>query len=44
MNRDFDPRSGTLGFVVDKVELRQFFSEYFGFLCQFPFHQLLQIY
>jgi hypothetical protein len=29
----FEPRSGHVGFVVDKVALRQFFSEYFGFLC-----------
>jgi hypothetical protein len=28
-------------FVVDKVALGQVFSEYFGFPCQFPFHQLL---
>jgi hypothetical protein len=30
-----------VGFVVDKVALRQVFSEYFGFPCQFAFHQLL---
>jgi hypothetical protein len=29
-------------FVVDKVALGWFFSEYFGFPCQFSFHQLLQ--
>jgi hypothetical protein len=29
-------------FVVDKVALEQVFSEYFGFPCQFSFHQLLQ--
>jgi hypothetical protein len=29
-------------FVVDKVALGQVFSEYFGFPCQFSFHQLLQ--
>jgi hypothetical protein len=29
-------------FVVDKVALGQVFSEYFGFSCQFSFHQLLQ--
>jgi hypothetical protein len=28
-------------FVVDKVALGQVFSEYFGFPCNFPFHQLL---
>jgi hypothetical protein len=28
-------------FVVDKVALGQVFSEYFGFPCQFLFHQLL---
>jgi hypothetical protein len=30
-----------VGFVVDKVALGQVFSEYFGFPCQFSFHQLL---
>jgi hypothetical protein len=30
-----------VGFVVDKVALGQFFSEYFGFPCQFSFHRLL---
>jgi hypothetical protein len=29
-----------MGFVVDKVALRQVSSEYFGFLCQFSFHQM----
>jgi hypothetical protein len=28
-------------FVVDKVALGQVFSEYFGFPCQFSFHQFL---
>jgi hypothetical protein len=37
----FDPRSGHVGFVVDKVALGQVFSEYFGFPCQSSFHQLL---
>jgi hypothetical protein len=37
----FDPRSGHVGFLVDKVTLRQVFSEYFGFPCQFSFHRLL---
>jgi hypothetical protein len=37
----FDARSGHVGFVVDKVELRQVFSKYFGFPCQFSFHLLL---
>jgi hypothetical protein len=36
-----EPRSGHVGFVVDKVPLGQVFSEYFGFLCQFSFHRLL---
>jgi hypothetical protein len=27
----FDPGSGQVGFVVDKVALGQVFSEYFGF-------------
>jgi hypothetical protein len=30
-------------FVVDKVALGQVLSEYFGFPCQFSFHQLLHI-
>jgi hypothetical protein len=29
------------GFVVDKVALGQVFSDYFGFPCQFLFHQFL---
>jgi hypothetical protein len=37
----FDPRSGYVGFVVDKVALGQVFSEYFGFPCQSSFHRLL---
>jgi hypothetical protein len=37
----FDHRSGHVGFVVDKVALRQVFSEYFGFSCQFLFHRPL---
>jgi hypothetical protein len=28
-------------FVVDKMALGQVFSEYFGFLCQYSFHQIL---
>jgi hypothetical protein len=39
----FKPRSGHVGFVVDKVALGQVFSEYFGFACQFSFHQLFHI-
>jgi hypothetical protein len=38
----FEPRPVHVGFVVDKVVLRQVFSEYFGFPCQFSFHRLLQ--
>jgi hypothetical protein len=30
-----------MGFVVGEVALGQVFSEYFGFLCQVPFHRLL---
>jgi hypothetical protein len=30
-------------FVVDKVALGQFFSEYFGFPCQFSFRRVLKI-
>jgi hypothetical protein len=37
----FDPVSGQVGFVVDKLALGQVFSEYFGFPCQSSFHQLL---
>jgi hypothetical protein len=33
-----DSRSDHVGFVVDKVALRQIFSEYLGFPCQFSFH------
>jgi hypothetical protein len=29
----FDPRSGYVGFVVDKVALGQVFCKYFGFSC-----------
>jgi hypothetical protein len=35
------PRSGHVGFVVDKVALGQVFSEYFGFPCQSSLHQIL---
>jgi hypothetical protein len=37
----FEPGSGHVGFVVDKVALGQVFSEYFGFPCQFTFYRLL---
>jgi hypothetical protein len=37
----FEPRSSHVGFVVDKVGLRQVFSEFFCFPCQFSFHRLL---
>jgi hypothetical protein len=37
------PRSGHVGFMVHKVTLRQVFSEYFCFACQFSFHLLLHI-
>jgi hypothetical protein len=37
----FEPRSGHVAFVTDKVALGQVFSEYFGFPCQFSFHRLL---
>jgi hypothetical protein len=36
----FHLKSGHVGFI-DKMALRQVFSEYFGFPCQFSFHQLL---
>jgi hypothetical protein len=34
-------RSGHVGFVVSKVALGLFFSEYFCFPCQSSFHQFL---
>jgi hypothetical protein len=37
----FAPRSGQVGFMVDKVALGQVFSEYFGLLCQSSFRQIL---
>jgi hypothetical protein len=38
-----EPRSGHVGFVVDKVALGHVFPEYFGFFCQFSFHLLFHI-
>jgi hypothetical protein len=40
----FEPGSAQVGFMVDKVVLGQFFSEYFGFPCQSSFRQILQIF
>jgi hypothetical protein len=37
----FEPGSGHVGFMVDKVALGQVFSENFGFPCQFASHRLL---
>jgi hypothetical protein len=37
----FEPESGQVEFVVDKVALGQVFSENFGLPCQFSFHQIL---
>jgi hypothetical protein len=37
----FDPRSGHVGFVVDKVALGQVFYEFFDFPHEFSFHRLL---
>jgi hypothetical protein len=37
----FEPGSGHVGFVVDKVALGQVFSKYCAFPCQASFHQLL---
>jgi hypothetical protein len=37
----FEPRSGHVGCVVDKVALGLVFSEYFCFPCQFSFYRLL---
>jgi hypothetical protein len=39
----FDRKSGHVGFVMKKVALEQVSSEYFGFPCQFPLHQMLHI-
>jgi hypothetical protein len=39
----FEPRSGHVGFVVDKVALGRVFREYFCFPCQYSFHRLLHI-
>jgi hypothetical protein len=36
-------RAIDVGFVMDKVAPVQVFSEYYGFLCQFSFHQLIHI-
>jgi hypothetical protein len=36
-----EPEVGHVGFVVDKEELGQVISEYFGFPCQFSFRPLL---
>jgi hypothetical protein len=38
---EFEPRTHHVGFVVDKVALGQFLSEYLGFPCQLSFHRLL---
>jgi hypothetical protein len=37
----FDPTSGYMEFVVDKMALEWVLSEYLRFLCQLLFHQLL---
>jgi hypothetical protein len=37
----FEPGSAHMEFMMDKVTLGQVFSEYYGFPCQFSFHQLL---
>jgi hypothetical protein len=39
----FEPRSGHMGFVVDKVALEKVFSKYFLFPYKFSFHRLLHI-
>jgi hypothetical protein len=38
----FNPMSGHVGFVVDKVALGHDLSEYFGFACQFSFHRMIR--
>jgi hypothetical protein len=37
----FAPGSSQVGFSVDKMAIGQIFSEYYGFLCQSSFHQIL---
>jgi hypothetical protein len=37
----FDPMSGHVEFVADKVAMVLILSENSGFLCQFSFHRLL---
>jgi hypothetical protein len=39
----FEPGSGQVGFVVDKVAVEQVFSEYVGFPCQSSFHRILHL-
>jgi hypothetical protein len=39
----FDPTSGHVGFVVDKIVLGRVCSENFRLSCQFSFHQLLHV-
>jgi hypothetical protein len=39
----FEPRSGYMGFVVDKMTLGQVSSEYVGFPCRFSFHRQLSV-
>jgi hypothetical protein len=39
----FEATSSHVGFVLDKVALRQVFSDDFGFSYQFSFHRLLHI-
>jgi hypothetical protein len=39
----FEPRSGRVGYVVDKVALGQVIFEYLGFPCHFSFHRHLYI-
>jgi hypothetical protein len=38
------PRLGHMGFMVENMALGQVFTEYFGFPCQFSFHQLFHTY
>jgi hypothetical protein len=39
----FEPRSGNVAFVVDRVTLGQVFSGYLGFPYQILFHRLLHV-
>jgi hypothetical protein len=41
--RCFEPRSGHVGFMADKMTPGRVFSEYFGLPCEWPFEELLRL-